>query len=139
MDVVAAALAQAAEGEQQRERVSVGCAMRDGDSAGGSGSEAARALEGGDSGVVMGCEGVDGAEQGASLAAREAEDSDEDEGMVGKENVSLQDAEGGNGGATGGIKKKKRNKGKQKGRGHRQWLAARKADLRPAADEASVN
>ena len=45
-------------------------------------------------------------------------------------------AEGG-GGTTGGIKKGKRTRGKRKGTGHRQWLAARGADLRPAADEAS--
>jgi len=112
--------------------------MRDGDGAGGSGSEAARALEGGDGGVVMGCEGVDGAEQGASLAAREAEGDDEDEAMAGDENVSVQHEERG-GGATGGIKKGKRRRGKQKGTGHRQWMAAKGADLRPAAGEASVS
>ena len=39
----------------------------------------------------------------------------------------------------GGIKKAKRRRGKQKGTGHRQWLAAREADLRPAADVASVS
>ena len=54
----------------------------------------------------MGSEGVDGAEQGASLAAREAEGDDEDEAMVGDENVSMQMAEG-CGGVTAGIKKKK--------------------------------
>jgi len=87
----------------------------------------------------MGCEGVDSVEQGASIAARVAESSDEDEDMAGDENISRQEAEGG-GGATGGIKKKKNKKRcKRKGTGHRQWLAARKADLRPAADEASVN
>ena len=47
--------------EQQRERVSVGCAMRDGARAGGSGSEAARALEG-DGDGVMGCERRDRSE-----------------------------------------------------------------------------
>jgi hypothetical protein len=91
--------------EQQRERVSVGCVMRDGAGAGGSGSEAARALEG-DGDCGLGCEGVDGVKQGASMAAREAEGEDEDEAMAVDENVSLQRAEGG-GGSTGGIKKKK--------------------------------
>ena len=47
-----------------------------------------------------------------------------------------QRAEGGSG-TTGGIKKGKRRRGKQKGHGHRQWLTTRGADLRPAADEAS--
>ena len=108
--------------------------MRDGAGAGGSGSEAARALEGNGDGV-MGCEGVDGAEQGASTAAREAE-GDEDEAMAGDENVSVQRTEGGSS-LTGGIKKGKRRRGKQKGNGHRQWLATRGADLRLAADEAS--
>ena len=70
------------------------------------------------------------------MAAREAEGSDEDEAMEGKENVPVQRAEGG-GGTTGGIKKGKRTRGKRNGTGHRQWLAARGADLRPAADEAS--
>jgi hypothetical protein len=135
MDVVVAAQAQVAEREQQRERVSVGRVMRDGVGAGGSGSEAARALEG-DCDGVMGCEGVDGAEQGASTAAREAEGDDEDEAMAGDENISMQEAEGG-GDVTGGIKKGKRRRGKQKGNGHRQWLATRGADLRLAADEAS--
>ena len=79
--------------------------MPDGDGAGGSSSEAARAPEG-DSDGVMGCEGIDGAEQGVSLAVREAEGDDEDEAMVGDENVSMQMAEG-CGGATAGIKKKK--------------------------------
>ena len=79
--------------------------MRDGARAGGSGSEAARALEG-DCDGVMGCEGVDGAEQGALTAAREAEGDDEDEAMAGDENISMQRAEGGSG-STGGIKKKK--------------------------------
>jgi hypothetical protein len=123
MDVVAAAFAQAAEGEQQRERVSVGCAMRDGDGAGGSGSEAARALE-----------GVDGAEQGASMATREAEGDDEDEAMVGDENVSAQGTQGG-GNSTGGIKKRKPRRGKQKQSGARQAMAL--AQRRSAADEAN--
>jgi len=61
MDVVAAAQVQAAEREQQSERVSVGCVMRDGAGAGGSGSEAARALEG-DGDGVMGCERRDRSE-----------------------------------------------------------------------------
>ena len=91
--------------EQQRERVSVGCAMRDGDGAGGGSSEAGRALEG-DDGDGTGCEGVDGVEQGASMVARMAEGDDEDEAMVGDENVSVQRAEVG-GGSTGGIKKRK--------------------------------
>ena len=92
--------------------------MRDGAGAGGSGSEAARALDG-DGGVVMGCEGVDGAEQGASLAAREAEGDDEDEAMVGDENVSLQRVEGG-GGSTGGIKKKKPQRRSKGAKNHKQ-------------------
>ena len=62
----------------------------------------------------MGCEGVDGVEQGASLAAREAEGDDEDEDMVGDENVSVQRAEGG-GGSTGGIKKKRPPRKRAKG------------------------
>jgi hypothetical protein len=138
MDVVAEVHAQDAEREQSREGPSVGCVMPDGDGAGGDGGEAGRAFEG-DDGGGMGCEGVDGAEQEASMAAREAEGGDEDEDMAGDENFSMQEA-GGGGGATRGVKKKKKLKRcKQKGRGHRQWLAARKADLRPAADEASVN
>ena len=44
--------------EQQRERVSVGCVMRDGAGAGSSSSEAGRAHEG--DGGDMGCVGVDG-------------------------------------------------------------------------------
>ena len=48
-------------------------------------------------GGVEGCEGADGVEQGASMAARGAEGSDEDEDMVGAENVSAQRAEGGSG------------------------------------------
>ena len=74
------------------------------------------------------------------MAAREAEGGDEDEDMAGDENFSMHEEAEGGGGATRGVKKKKKLKRcKQKGRGHRQWLAARKADLRPAADEASVN
>ena len=137
MDVVAEVQNQDAEREQQREGVSVGCATRVGDGVDGSGSEAARALEGDDSGS-MGREGFDGAEQGALTEAREAGGSDEDEVIAGKENASLQRAEGG-GGASAGIKKGKRRRGKQKGTGHRQWMAAKGADLRPAAGEASVS
>ena len=108
--------------------------MPDGDGAGGDGGEAGRALEG-DDGGARGCEG---AEQGVPMTACEAEGSDEDEAMAGKENVSVQRAEGGRG-LTGGIKKVKRTRGKRKGTGHRQWLTARGADLRPAADVASVS
>jgi hypothetical protein len=68
-------------------------------------SVARRGLEGEDDGVT-GCEGVDGAEEGASMAAREAEGSDGDDVMAGKENISMQRAEG-SGGVTAGIKKKK--------------------------------
>ena len=82
-----------------------GCVRPDGDGAGGGSGEAGRALEG-DDGGVWGCEGADGVEQEAPMAAHEAEGSDEDEAMAGKENVSMQRAEGG-GGSTGGIKKKK--------------------------------
>ena len=134
MDVVAVVHAQDAEVVQQSERVSVECVGRVDDGAGGGSSEARRGHEG--EGSVEGCEGVDGVEQGASMAAREAEGDDEDEAMAGDENISMQRAEGG-GGTTGGIKKGKRTRGKRKGTGHRQWLAARGADLRPAADEAS--
>ena len=134
MDVVAVAHAQVAEGEQQSGRVSVECVGRVDDGAGGVSSEARRGHEG-ECGVE-GCEGVNGVEQGASTVAREAEGSDEDDAMVGDENASIQRAEGG-GGTTGGIKKGKRRRGKQKGNGHRQWLATRGADLRPAAEEAS--
>ena len=76
-----------------------------GDGAGGGSSEARRRLEGEDDGVT-GREGVDGAEEGASMAASEAEGSDGDDVMAGKENVSMQRAEG-SGGVTAGIKKKK--------------------------------
>ena len=59
--------------------------------------------------------------------------------MAGDENISMQEAEGG-GGATRGVKKKKKLKRcKQKGRGLRQRLAMASADLRLAADEASVS
>ena len=82
----------------------------------------------------MGREGADGVEQGASMAAREAEGDDEDEAMAGDENISVQRAEGG-GGSTGGIKKRKPRRGKQKHSGARQALAL--AERRLAAVEAS--
>ena len=135
MDVIAEVHAQDAEREQHRDGVSVGCVRPDGDGAGGGSSEAGRALEGNGSGV-MGREGADGIEQETSMAAHEAEGDDEDEAMAGDENISMQRAEGG-GGTTGGIKKGKCRRGNRKDHGHRQWLATRGADLRPAADEAS--
>ena len=92
----------------------------------------------GDGDGVMGCDGVGGVEQVASMAAREAEGDDEDEARAGDENVSVQRAEGGSG-STGGTKKGKRRRGKQKGNGHRQGKAAREAVLRLAAGEASVS
>ena len=134
MDVVAEVHAQDAEREQQREEVSVGCVRPDGDGAGGDGGEAGRAFEG-DDGGARGCEGV---EQGAPMTACEAEGSDEDEAMAGKENVPVQRADGGSG-LTGGIKKVKRGRGKRKGGGHRRRHPATGADLRLAADEASVS
>ena len=138
MDVAAELHAHDAEREQQREGASVGCVMLNGDGAGGDDCEAGRALEG-DDGGYMGCEGADGVEQGASMAAREAEDSAEDEVMAGKENVSMQHEERG-GGATGGIKKGKRRRGKQGCAGHRQRQAAKGAVLRqPAAGDASMS
>jgi hypothetical protein len=73
---------------------------------------------------------------GASMAAHETEGSDEDEVMACKENVTLQHAERGSS-STGGIKKGKRRRGKQKCQGNRQWLAARGADRPMAAGEAS--
>jgi hypothetical protein len=83
----------------------------------------------------MGCEGVAGFERGASSAAREAEDDDEDEAMAGDENIPMQEAVGG-GGATAGIKKRKRsNRCKRLSNGQRQELTRR--DRRLAADEAS--
>ncbi len=127
--------AQDAEREQQREGASVGCA-RPGDSAGGDGGEAGRALDG-DDGGDMGHEGVDDAEQGASMAVREAEGSDdEDEVMAGKENMSMQGAEGGCG-STGGIVKKKRKRSRQRNGRQRQEMAM--IGRRLAADGASVN
>ena len=84
----------------------------------------------------MGCEGVDGVEQGASMAARGVEGEDEDEAMVGAENISMQRAEGG-GGTTGGIKKGKRTRSKRPNGGQRQRQATERADRLLAADEAS--
>jgi hypothetical protein len=84
----------------------------------------------------MGCEGVEGVEQGASMAAREAEGDDEDEAMAGDENVSMQMAVGG-GGPTGGFVKKKCKRSRQKNRGQRQAMA--KFDRRLAADDANVS
>ena len=132
MDVVAEVHAQDAEREQQREGASVGCAGPDGDGAGGDGGEAGRALEG-DDGGAGGCEG---AEQGAPMTACEAEGSDEDEAMAGKENVSVQRAEGGSG-STSGIKKKKSKRSRRKNSGQRQEMAM--IGRRLAADEASAN
>jgi hypothetical protein len=128
MDVVAEVHAQDAEREQQREGVSVGCVRPYGDGAGGDGGEAGRAFEG-DDGGARGCEGV---EQGAPMTACEAEGSDEDETMAGKENVPMQRADGGSG-LTGGIKKKRPPRKRAKGEKSRQqrqdaarpgWLAA---------------
>ena len=73
----------------------------------------------------MGCEGVDSVEQGMSMAARETEGDDEDEGMVGDENVSLQRTEGGSAGSIGGIKK----------RGHRGRSKESKAERRKRIDK----
>jgi hypothetical protein len=132
MDVVAEVHAQDAEREQQREGVPVGCVRPDGDGAGGDGGEAGRAFEG-DDGGDRGCDGV---EQGAPMTACEAEGSEEDEAMAGKENVSVQHAEGGSG-STSGIKKKKCKRSRQKNRGQRQAMA--RFDRRLAADDANVN
>ena len=68
----------------------------------------------GDAGGARGCEGADGIEQEASMAVHEAEGSDEDEAMAGKENVSMQRAEGGSG-STGGIRKKRPPRKRAKG------------------------
>ena len=87
-------------------------------------------------GGVMGSKGVDGVEQGASTAAREAEGDDEDEVMVGDENISMQRAESG-GGTTGGIQKKKCKRSMRPNRGQRQAMA--RFDRRLAADDANVN
>ena len=131
--VEAEALVCDAECEQQRE-VLVERVVCVGADVGGGDSEARRGHEG-ECGVE-GCEGVNGVEQGASTVAREAEGSDEDDAMVGDENASIQRAEGG-GGTTGGIKKGKRRRGKQKCQGDRQWLAARRANRQLAVGEAS--
>ena len=94
--------------------MSVGCVRPEhGDGAGGNGGEAGRAFEGNGIGV-MGREGADGIEQEASMAAHEAEGSDEDEAMAGKENVSMQRAAGGSG-STGGIRKKRPPRKRAKG------------------------
>jgi hypothetical protein len=135
MDVVAEVHAQDAEREQQREGASVGCVMPNGDGAGGDGGEVGRVLEC-DDGGSMGREGFDVAEQGVSMAAREVEGSDEDEAMTGKENASMQRAEGCSS-SIGGIKKGKRTRGKQKNGAQRQ--AAARAVRRLAADGASGN
>jgi hypothetical protein len=103
--------------------VTVGCARPDGDGTGGGNSVAGRALEG-DNGGVTGCEGVDGGEEGTSMAAREAEGSDEDEAMAYKENVPVQQAEGGSS-SIGGIKK----------RGHRGRSKEAKAERRKRIDK----
>ena len=52
------------------------------------------------------------------MAAREAEGSDEDEAMAGKENVSLQRAEG-NGSSTSGIKKRGQRGGRKEYKAHK--------------------
>ena len=132
----AEALACDAERVQQRE-VPVECVVCVGADVGGDGSEARREheIEGG----VEGCVGADGVEQRATRAAHDAEGDVGDEVMAGDENFPLQHAEGGSG-LSGGIKKKgKRTRSHRKSSGHRQWLAARGADLRPAADAASVS
>ena len=67
---------------------------------------------------------------------RPCKKSDEDEGMAGKENVSVQCAEGGSG-LIGGIAKRKRNKGKRLNRGQRLRQSMAMTVQRPAADEAS--
>ena len=131
MDAVAVGHAQDAEGEQQSERVSVECVGCVDDGAGGVSREARRGHEG-EQGGAEGCEGVDGVEQGASTAAREAEGDDEDEVMVGAENISMQRAEGG-GGTTGGIKKKRPKKRAKGEKSHTQrQLAARPGLAREA-------
>ena len=135
MGAEAEALARDAERVQQRE-APVECVVCVGADVGGDGSEARRGHEG--EGGVEGCAGADGVEQSAMRAAHEVEGDDGDEDMAGDENFSLQHAEGGSG-LTGGIKKGKLRRGNRKGGGHRQWLAARGADLRPAADVASVS
>ena len=117
-----------AECVQQRE-VPVECVVCVGADVGGGGSDARRGHEG--EGGVEGCVGADGVEQRAARAALEAEGDDGDEAMEGDENFSLQHAEG--------IMKGKRRRGKRKGGGHRRRHPATVADLRLAADEASVS
>ena len=56
--------AQDAEREQQREGASIGCAGPDGDSAGGDGGEAGRALEGDDGGAGRRAGGADDSVRG---------------------------------------------------------------------------
>ena len=136
MGAVAEALVRDAGREQQRE-VLVECVVCVGDDAGGGGSEARRGHEG--EGGVEGRVGADGVGQMAMRVAHEDEGDDGDEAMEGDENISLQRAERGSGSSGGIIKKGKRTRGKRKGTGHRQWLTARGADLRPAADVASVS
>ena len=98
--------------------MSVGCVRPYGDGAGGDGGEAGRAFEG-DDGGARGCEGV---EQGAPMTACEAEGSEEDEAMAGKENVSVQHAEGGSG-STSGIKRRSASAaGGRTGVSGRRWL-----------------
>ena len=70
-------------------------------------------------------------------AAHEAEGDDGVEAMEGDENISLQHAVEG-GGSSGDIKKGKRRRGNRKGGGHRRRHPVTGADLRLAADEASV-
>jgi len=131
MDVVAEVHAQDAEREQLREGAPDGCVMPNGDGAGGDDCEAGRALED-DDGGYMGCEGADGVEQGASMVAREAEDSDEDEGMAGKENISMQRAEGGCGAANGIKKKKPKRRAKGEKSQKQRQVAARPGLAREA-------
>ena len=102
MGAEAEALACDAEREQHRD-VLVECVVCVGDDMGGGGSEARRGHEG--EGGVEGCEGADGVEQ------REGDDGDE--AMAGDENISMQRAEGVSG-STGGIKKKKNKRSKQR-------------------------
>ena len=100
------------------------CCVCVGDDEGGCGSEARRGHEG--EGGFEGCEGVDGVERRAVWAAHEAEGDDGVEG----------------GGSSGDIKKgkrrPKRRRGNRKGGGHRRRHPVTGADLRLAADEASV-
>ena len=114
MGAEAEALACDAEREQHRD-VLVECVVCVGDDMGGGGSEARRGHQG--EGGVEGCEGADGVEQRegvrATSAAHEVEGDDGDEAMAGDENISMQRAEGVSG-STGGIKKKKNKRSKQR-------------------------